>query len=66
LGETEGLIFGNFFSALALERTTLILRYSHCLVDFCLEQGKFKAPGIELLWSSNFEYLSFSALFGAT
>jgi hypothetical protein len=27
LGRIEGLIFGNFFSALALERTTLILRY---------------------------------------
>jgi hypothetical protein len=33
----EGLIIDRCFSALRLKRTTLIVKYSHCLVDFCGE-----------------------------
>jgi hypothetical protein len=33
----EGLIIDRCFSALRLKRTTPIVRYSHCLVDFCME-----------------------------
>jgi hypothetical protein len=38
-------VFDHFFSAFALKKTMPILRYPHYLVDFSMEQTKFKAHG---------------------